>query len=556
MACAEGRFSLSFADPSWEQEFLQGRELTAVKLACGALWCGLLLTPRVLLHAPEKGTSASLDDWAVFACFAFFQLWFLAGVVLGAVYLYQPFIMNAWEAFWACFCSLGASAHMLGHVLLQPADDSPDMSILALVVCLMQLFVMFPKLVRVGPVWLALVAPTCIPLYGIFTWSRKFLQTNLVIELLFHLTFLLVLLIELSSLAFSAESAARQAFRQAKEQEAVLARADARLAHDECWADGLLRLATARFDVVLGLEADCRISVASPMAEELLGVEVIGANFLEQLDQDDAEILQQRLQDLDVSVRGKEAFALTCKLKFMGTPRLRLHAAALRAPTVPGHTEAVSYIIGLEQLPMGAEPAVTPAREMTEPAHRHSTWPTPFAAVEGHWVHSEGLNASLVIRGEECEMHGVTTFLCRGGQGQILLSTSSLRLTSKHLLRFSCGSTVCKFVRKKAGPPNRPRAPLEAGLASASHISSTPSFPSAEPLAGESKLSAASTSSNTGLHLRLRQDSKESSRASPPQPQLPADSERPWLLRMLLWQPTLVPLTPERIAEIRCRPLQ
>lgn len=138
---------------------------------------------------------------------------------------------------------------------------------------------------------------------------------------------------------------------------------------DKVFADGVLRLAMARFDAVLGLTNNFCVVTASPDADELLGAKVERAPFLELLEDGDAEELCLRLkqlgQDTDLTT------SMTCQMKHRHDLQLRVWATALREPEESGKKDP-HFVLGLDQAICPADAGPSHAIPLDEAARPRS----------------------------------------------------------------------------------------------------------------------------------------------------------------------------------------
>lgn len=278
---------------------------------------------------------------------------------------------------WELLCSIYTSAILTVHVgtsdqaLLSPGVKvySPGQELRPVLPYFFALL-WAVSTTRFGWLWLTMAVPGTIAMGSLVCRALPHLQQTDGVQVAFGLVCFPYLAVMIIHQAWWNEANVRAAFRAgkiAKAQQVELAVKEVEAEVDACWADGLQRLASTCYDVILGLTADFRIAKASAIADEFLGCKAQGAKLLQLFEEADQICLQQALLAMLHGADFQESRSLRCRLQSGEQRDLLIHAAVLRRVVVLSESEAriskrdpldIRFIVGLQAEHLRLDPVV------------------------------------------------------------------------------------------------------------------------------------------------------------------------------------------------------
>lgn len=370
-----GVLSQRFQDPALEALFWEGRERSSNGLVLYSTLFSVALSPIRLWYlfaaSPDSGWPLWRVSWAVVGHSAAFLLGLL-------VYLQKRWHFHGerWEwtislvLFTTVTATMAQYHPFMAGCVEEENPDCQDLAPIVLVCGMLQVATFLVIVSRSGIMWLVTMLPAlAFGVWGladcllpIFTQLGKRSGGEAVLCLTWAGP---ALALQLLGWGYIQEREARQTFLELHWPQGPTPRPKDRAKGDPRFAEGMVRLAMARFEVVLGLRADLHITSAPSQADELLGTQALGADFLSFLEESDALELQGRLQRLlsehyshshghleDVENSSIQNLITTavCKLRFGEGTLIRVMATALPAiETSKATGKELTFLIAIER---------------------------------------------------------------------------------------------------------------------------------------------------------------------------------------------------------------
>lgn len=362
---AKRSLNQEFDDDGLEREFVLSREKTSDQLALAAAFLLVLYTfARAIyigVHFDSRADSSRRFGLSLAQCA-------VSTLALSACWLQVR--RRVWGMQWekvlvisTFFICLTVFAQFHPIVNICGANDIGcwNLSIASLIGAMHQVPMVMAWACRAGTFWGLMLIPTLVvgvsglvmALWTCFGQASQGFEAYIMVFWCGPM-----MAIQTLGLGWLQERTMRQVLLQLKEKADKLAITEARVKEDTSLSDGLLRLAMARFEAVLGLTEQFAVATATAQADELLNTKAQAAKLLDLIVQQDADELARRLENLRSSTVSMAAttITMTCQLRHGGSV-LRVVGAALdlSGKTSDGGKD-VHFIIGLEKT--GVEPAL------------------------------------------------------------------------------------------------------------------------------------------------------------------------------------------------------
>lgn len=368
---------LRFDDDALERQYLQGREKFSVPVLVGVYGLAVVFSPVRLGFLARDGLQSSwtYKRFVLSAAQA-------AVTAIGVIMIWLQRRISAWGESYekVLLLQLGTICLLLMmayHPWVDHCDGHADCQSLRssiMVISNIQFAIALPICVRAGSLWLCALVPCLATAWCLAISLGPLILSQSAFDMLIVTTWeCLVLVLEILFLGYFQERAVRQRILIAEQQAAAFAKTEKRLRQDGRLASALLRLAMARFEVVLSLTSDFRVGSASEQADELLGTEALGVELLSLLEVEDAIVLRDRCRELaqklqSAQTEGVASAATTapemtttvfCKLR-AGGPTLRIVASPNGQPDGPMDISDIQYVLGIERCSLEMEVAAIP----------------------------------------------------------------------------------------------------------------------------------------------------------------------------------------------------